>query len=81
MTFSWAGQKLKVRKKFILRTQILAMVNPDFRIAHPNLVKEVETGTSDVEIKKYCNDICDKHFKYGKTPEPSIKIKRMNRVV
>ncbi len=81
MGFSWKNQIAKREKKLLYRVEKLAIVNPDFKAAHPELVRELETGVTRVEIKKYVKKIMDKSMKYGQVPKPSVIVKRMNRVV
>ncbi len=83
MTFSWANAKAKARQKLEYRVGKLAIHNPDFKIAHPELVKETlnKSITNKVETKKYVVKIMDKKQKYASPPPPSIVPKRYNRSV
>ncbi len=67
----------------LVRYKCLARANPDFQIAHPELVKELMNDqiANKVETKKFIKRICDKRKKYGEIPKPSLVIKRYNRVV
>ncbi len=53
MPFSWVNAKLKAREKFEYRVSKLAKSNPDFKVAHPELVKEIlnKSITNKVETK------------------------------
>ncbi len=65
----------------LFRVERLAKINPDFRARHAELAREADSGTTNVEMKKYVNLVIKKHLKYGAVPKPSVTIKRMNRVV
>ncbi len=81
MAFSWKQQKINAEKHLLYRYGIEAKTNPDFRIAHPELSREAETGNTNVELKKFIAKKIEKQFKYGEVPKPSTVIKRYNRVV
>lgn len=82
MPFSWSNAKLKAREKFQYRCEKLATSNPDFKLAHPELVKELlnKSIQNKVETKKYCQKVMDRKQKYASMPPPSVVIKRYNRV-
>ncbi len=80
MPFSWAAHKKKTEIHMLSRLRTLAkMPNSDFAVQHPEFAREAELGITDVEIKKYVKAKIAVKFKYGKTPKPSVIIKRMNR--
>ncbi len=81
--FSWENHKKKTEERMLVRLESLARVNPDFKVVHPELVKELlnKAMINKVETKKYIQKILLKKFKYGEVPKPSIIIKRLNRVV
>ncbi len=81
MAFSWANHKLKAKKHYTARVKSLVYNNQEFRARHSNIVKEVETGNTVVELKKFVDDKFAIAFKYGTTPKNSVIIKRMNRNV
>ncbi len=83
MPFSWHDEIAKRPAKLLVRFKSLAISNPDFKVQHPNLVKELlnDQISNKIETKKKIKDICDKGCKYGKVPGPSVVIKRYNRVV
>ncbi len=80
MAFSWQRNIKRTKIKLLQRTQSLARSNSDFRIVHPELVRELESGNTDIEMKKYVDDKIKKRLKYGQVPKPSVIIKRLNRV-
>ncbi len=80
MPFSWENNKKKSEIKLLYRNKILVKTNPDFRMAHPELAKESETGNTDVEIKKFTNKQIARRIKYAQVPKPSLIVKRLNRV-
>ncbi len=55
--------------------------NPDFIVAHPEICREIEKGTTDIELKKYCEKILKSKLKLGQTPKPLLKNERFNRLV
>ncbi len=81
MAFSWLNHIKKTETKLTLRTLQLLVINPDFKIKHPELVRELEAGNSTVELKKYVKKIVEKRSKLAKVPKPSVIVKRYNRVV
>ncbi len=60
----------------------LAISNPDFKIQHPQLVKELlnKSIQNKVETKQYIAKMVEKRFKYAQIPRPSVIIKRYSRV-
>ncbi len=81
MGFSWKKEIEKAEIHMLYRTRTLAKNNPDFQARYPELKREVETGTSTVEIKKYVKKRMDKIKKYSEVPKPSPVVTRFNRVV
>ncbi len=78
--FGWRNENLKTKNRLLRRTKTLALSNPDFKTAHPELAREAEAGNTDVEIKKYVRLKLERVEKYAKVPKDSIIIKRYNRV-
>ncbi len=82
MAFSWKHHSEIREKKLLFRMKSLARSNPDFKIAHPELVKELlnDGMANKVETKKFIRSKNERADKYGKVPKPSVIIKRFNRV-
>ncbi len=64
------------------RMKSLARSNPDFKIVHPELVKELlnDSLANKVETRKFIQKKNERADKYGKIPKDSVIIKRFNRV-
>ncbi len=82
MPFSWKHQYEKQEVMLLRRYTSLANSNPDFRIKHPNLVKELlnKSINNKVETKKYIKDKVIKQRNYARTPKDSVVIARFNRI-
>ncbi len=82
MAFSWKHQFEIREKRLMVRMKSLARSNPDFKIAHPELVKELlnDNMANKVETKKFILKKTERIDKFGKVPKPSVIIKRFNRV-
>jgi len=81
MGFSWKKAIAREEEHQLYRISRLCHCNSDFQIAHPNLVKEANTNSTMVERKKFVKELMAKRVKYAKVPQPSVIIKRYNRVV
>ncbi len=80
MGFSWKMALERAELHQLDRLDKLCHCNPDFQVAHPNLVKEANTNTTTVERKKFVKELMAKRLKYARVPKPSVIIKRYNRV-
>ncbi len=68
MGFSWKKEIEKAEIHMLYRVRIMSKNNKDFQARYPELKREVETGTSTVEIKKYVKKRMDKIKKYAEVP-------------
>ncbi len=83
MPFSWKRSKERAKIHYFARMKSLARNNPDFKVRHPELVKELLNDSIKVKVEsqKFLDRKFEKVFKYGETPKPSVIIKRLNRNV
>ncbi len=83
MGFSWKHHFDQQEARLLQRLTSLARVNPDFQVAHPELVKELSSKmiVNKIETKRYIQKKLKKSRKYSEVPKPSVIIKRLNRVV